>query len=137
MKSITIQTVVQADIGKVWELWTTPKDIEVWNHASDDWECPHAKNDVRAGGTFLYTMSAKDGSTTFDFTGAYTEVIPFQTLSYTITGGRTVTVTFKEEGGSVTIVETFEMEDINPEEMQRNGWQSILNNFKEYVESHS
>ena len=136
MKSITVEAIVHADVEKVWDMWTVPIHIQNWNHASDDWECPHAENDVKVGGKFLFTMSAKDKSESFDFNGIYTEVTPHKSIAYTIEGGRTVTVLFEEVEGGVRVVETFEMENENSEELQRNGWESILYNFKKYVESH-
>ena len=136
MKSITVEAIVHADVEKIWDMWTGASHIEHWNHASDDWECPHAENDVRVGGKFVSTMRAVDKSEGFDFNGVYTEVTPNKSIAYTIEGGRIVTVSFEEVDGGVHVTETFEMENENTEELQRNGWQSILNNFKQYVESH-
>ncbi len=133
-KEITVKTVVGSDIESVWDKWTNPAHIVGWAFASDDWECPYAENDVSVGGKFMTRMSAKDKSTTFDFEGIYTEVMEGKVIAYTIADGRKVRVLFNEVSGGVEIVETFEMEDQNPEEMQRFGWQSMLENFKTYVE---
>jgi uncharacterized protein YndB with AHSA1/START domain len=133
-KIITIEALVKNNIDKVWSAWNTPEDIKQWLHASDDWECPHAENDVTVGGKFLSRMAAKDGSTSFDFTGTYTEVVVPTSLAYTADDGRKVTVSFTETPDGVHISETFEMENTNSEEMQRGGWQAILNNFKAYAE---
>ena len=134
MKTITVEASVHAPLEKVWEAWTTPEHIMKWNHASEDWECPYAENDVHVGGKFLSRMSAKNGSTSFDFNGIYSEIIPLSRIAYTIEDGRTVSVTFEEKDGVTHLSETFEMENENTEEKQHEGWQSILINFKEYTE---
>lgn len=135
MQPITITTTITSDIQKVWDMWTSPEHITKWNFASPDWECPKAENDVRIGGIFSFTMAARDGSMSFDFAGTYTNVIPLELLAYSF-GDRTATVSFTAQGDSVLITETFDPETQNPREMQEAGWQSILNNFKQYVETH-
>ncbi len=135
MNPITIQTLIKADIQKVWDYWNEPAHITQWCHASDDWECPKSTNDLKVGGSFVSTMAAKDGSFSFDFGGTYTEIVPLEKIAYVMEDGRKVGVLFKHEGDSVRVVETFDPETQNPKEMQRAGWQSILDNFKEYVEN--
>jgi uncharacterized protein YndB with AHSA1/START domain len=134
MNQITVETTINAPLQKVWDMWTMPEHITKWNYASDDWGCPKAENDVQVGGNFSFTMAAKDGSASFDFAGTYTEVTPIVSLAY-VFGDRTAQVSFAQEGDTVRVVETFDPEAQNPEEMQRAGWQSILNNFKNYVEN--
>src|SRR5579862_842987 len=95
---VTIEATVNAPVEKVWELWNDPKHVTQWNHASDDWHSPSARNDLRVGGKFLYRMEAKDGSFGFDFGGTYDEVTPNKRLAYTIDDGRTVEVLFAGEG---------------------------------------
>lgn len=134
-KTITVETTIKAPLEKVWEMWTGPDHIPHWAFAQDDWEAPHAENDVRIGGKFKTTMAAKDGSASFDFEGVYTNVEGHELIEYTIADDRTVSVRFEEMGDDTTkVTETFEMENIHPEEVQRQGWQSILENFKKYVE---
>lgn len=132
---ITIETTVHAPVEKVWECWTLPEHIMRWNNASDDWHTTKAENDLKTGGKFVSRMEAKDGSTGFDFGGTYDEVKTHERIAYTMGEGRKVAVIFTPAGGGTKIVETFEAETQNPEEMQRSGWQSILNNFKKYAES--
>lgn len=132
--TITIQATINAPRNKIWKLWTTPEHITQWNAASDDWHTPSAQNDVRVGGEFLLRMEAKDGSFGFDFTGMYDEVEENITLAYTLDDGRRVKILFEEVNGGTHITQTFDAENTNPLEMQREGWQSILNNFKKYVE---
>ena len=132
--TITVETIVQAPTGKVWEFWTKPEHITHWAFASDDWEAPHAENDVRVGGKFKTVMAAKDKSDRFDFTGAYTNVKKHQLIEYDMDDGRHVKVEFAELPEGVKVTETFEPEKTNPESMQRAGWQAILDNFKKYVE---
>jgi uncharacterized protein YndB with AHSA1/START domain len=132
---ITVQSTINAPIEKVWEFWTGPEHITKWNNASDDWHTPYAENDLRTGGKFKSTMAAKDGSMSFDFEGEYTLVEPNKTIKYVMADGRKVEVTFIETPAGVEVIESFDPETVNPEEMQRAGWQAILDNFKKYVES--
>ena len=134
MNPITIEATVHAPIEKVWAYWTEPQHITQWAFASDDWEAPRAENDLQQGGKFVTTMAAKDGSESFDFEGEYTLVTENKLIEYTITDGRHVTVLFETTPEGVKITQTFDPENENPEDMQREGWQSILNNFKKYVE---
>ena len=131
---ITVETTVNAPIEKVWQYWTEPKHIEKWNNASDDWHTPHAVNDLQVGGKFLSRMEAKDGSFGFDFEGIYSDVIPFQTIKYGLADGREVEILFKGKERTTEIIEIFDAENENPIEMQKGGWQAILDNFKKYVE---
>jgi uncharacterized protein YndB with AHSA1/START domain len=134
---ITVEALVKAPVEVVWDLWTTAEDITQWNHASDSWHTPRAKNDLRKGGTFLFRMEAKDGSFGFDFGGVYDRVELYDSLAYTLGDGRRVEITFTRNGPETKVVETFEAESQNSIEMQRGGWQAILNNFKKYVETGS
>lgn len=131
---ITVETSVNASIEKVWQYWTEPKHIEKWNNASDDWHTPHAENDLQVGGKFLSRMEAKDGSFGFDFEGIYSDVIPFQTIKYGLADGREVEIIFEGKGQTTEVAEIFDAENENPIEMQKSGWQAILNNFKKYAE---
>lgn len=133
---ITIQTEVNASVKQVWEVWSEPKHIMQWNNASDDWHTPRAENDLRTGGSFSFTMAAKDGSFSFDFGGTYTEVKILEKIEYKLEDDRMVEVHFIKLNDNVTqIVESFDPETENPREMQEQGWQAILNNFKKYTES--
>ncbi len=132
---ITVENTILAPVQKVWELWTTPRHITKWNNASDDWHTPFAENDLRVGGKFLSRMEAKDSSFGFDFGGVYDEVKPNELITYTIGDGRKVTVIFSSIGNETKVTTTFETEDTNPIEMQRGGWQAILDNFKKYAET--
>lgn len=131
---LTVETLIKAPIAQVWEFWTKPEHIVKWAFASDTWEAPHAENDVVLGGKFKTVMSAKDKSTSFDFTGVYTDVKTNELIEYDTDDGRHVKVRFDELLGGTRIVETFEPEKINPEDMQTSGWQAILDNFKKYAE---
>ena len=132
---ITVQSNINATIKKVWECWTLPEHITKWNNASDDWDTPYAENDLRTGGKFKSTMAAKDGSMSFDFEGEYILVELNKVIKYVLADGRKVEVIFKETASGVEIIESFDPETVNPEEMQRAGWQAILDNFKKHVES--
>jgi uncharacterized protein YndB with AHSA1/START domain len=131
---ITIETIVNAPIEKVWDAWTKPEHITQWSFASDDWHTPWAKNDLRAGGSFSSRMEAKDGSMGFEFGGIYDVVTTNEYIEYTMGDGRKVKTTFTADGNSTKVVESFDAEQENPVEMQQAGWQAILDNFKKYTE---
>jgi uncharacterized protein YndB with AHSA1/START domain len=133
--SITVVTTVNAPVEKVWQFWTLPEHLTQWNHASDDWHTPHAENDARTGGRFKVRMEAKDGSMGFDFESVYDEVIPRQLITYSLGDGRNVKITFEATGNETHISETFDAESTHSDEMQRAGWQAILDNFKKYIEA--
>ncbi len=134
-EKITVEAAIKADINKVWEMWNQPEHITKWNQASEDWHSPSSENDLRTGGKFKTRMEAKDGSMGFDFGGTYDEVVTNDTIRYTMDDGRTVSVKFTQDGDTTRVTETFEAEETNSVEMQRTGWQAILDNFKKYVES--
>lgn len=132
--AITVETIVKAPMSKVWECWNKPEHIINWAFASDDWEARDAENDVKVGGRFKTTMAAKDKSKSFDFTGVYTAVKKHELIEYDMDDGRHVKVTFTQLPEGVKVTEAFDPENENSEEVQRSGWQSILDNFKKYVE---
>lgn len=131
---ITVETTVDEHIEKVWRYWTEPQHIIKWNNASDDWHTPFSENDLRIGGKFISRMEAKDGSFGFEFGGTYTEVKLYEVIEYIMDDGRKVEISFIDKQDKTKIVEVFEAEKSNPIELQQNGWQAILNNFKKYVE---
>lgn len=132
---ITVEATVNASVEKVWKLWTGPEHIVKWNTAHPDWHTPKAENDLRVGGKFLSRMEAKDGSFGFDFWGTYDAVETNKHIAYTMGDGRKCDITFKNEDGKTHITTTFDAENENPVEMQRDGWQSIANSFKTYAET--
>lgn len=132
---ITVQVTVNAPIKKVWECWNEPKHINGWAFASDDWEANALENDLKTGGTFKTIMGAKDKSASFEFGGVYSRVVDKELIEYDMADGRHVKITFQATPEGVKIVESFDPENENSEEKQREGWQAILNNFKKYVES--
>jgi uncharacterized protein YndB with AHSA1/START domain len=133
---ITIEASIKSPVEKVWKFWTGPEHITKWNTASDDWHTPRAENDLRVGGKFLSRMEAKDGSFGFDFEGIYDQVILHERIAYTMGDGRTVDTRFIKEGDGTKVISTFDAENQNSIEMQRGGWQAILDNFKKYTEGH-
>jgi uncharacterized protein YndB with AHSA1/START domain len=133
-KAITVVTLIKAPIEKVWRSWTEPIHITRWNFASNDWWAPRATNDLTKGGKFSFRMEAKDGSFGFDLEGVYDQVEIQKRIGYTLSDGRKVMVEFVVDGRTCKVVEEFEAETENSEELQRAGWQAILDNFKKYVE---
>lgn len=131
---VTVETSVNAPVEKVWKSWSDPADIVRWCSASDEWHTPRAENDLRKGGKFLSRMEAKDGSMGFDFGGVYDEVKTNELIEYTMGDGRKVKIIFQENGGVTKVTETFDAESENPVDMQKTGWQAILDNFKKYTE---
>ena len=136
MKSrISVIARINAPVEKVWYVMTDPRHIVGWNAASEDWHCPTAENNLTEGGRFVYRMAARDGSMEFDFSGTYDKVIDYQIIEYTLDDERKVTVTFQPDGLYTSINQVFEPETTFPEDLQRDGWQAILDNFKRYVEN--
>jgi uncharacterized protein YndB with AHSA1/START domain len=134
---IEVHVIVDATIDKVWKTWTTPADIIRWNAASDDWHTTRATIDLRVGGNFMSRMEAKDGSFGFDFEGIFDEVIINDSIAYHLADDRKVKIKFTSLGNATKVTETFDAENTNSIELQKNGWQSILNNFKKYAETKS
>ena len=132
---IHIEVVVQLPRSRLWTLYNLPEHIVNWNFASDDWRCPNAENDLQVGGKLSYRMEALDGSFGFDFEAIYDEVSPETRVAYTLLDGRKVDTRFEELDGATRVSTSFEAETENPADMQRAGWQAILNNFKRYAES--
>lgn len=133
--TITVQAAINAPVEKVWDLYTQPEHITKWNNASEDWHTPRAENDLRVGGKFLSRMEAKDGSVGFDFEGIYDEVKKHERIAYTMGDGRKTSIAFTRNSAITKVEVTFEAETVNTLELQKNGWQAILNNFKKYAES--
>lgn len=134
MSFITVEIRTNAGIEKVWDCFTQPEHIINWNFAHPSWHTPRATNDLRVGGKFASRMEAKDGSSGFDFEGIYTDVTPHELIAYQIADGRKVINRFSVNGSETILVQEFEAEAVNPHEMQKSGWQAILDNFKKYVE---
>ena len=132
---ITVESTIDAPVEKVWEFWTKPEHITKWNNASDDWHTPRAENDLRVGGKFSARMEAKDGSFGFDFGGVYDAVRENEYIEYTLGDDRKVKVNFTPQGNKTKVVESFDAENTHSVEMQRGGWQAILDNFKKYTEA--
>lgn len=135
--SITVTALINASPRDAWEYWTKPEHIVQWNTASADWHTSHASVDLKQGGRFLSRMEAKDGSIGFDFEGTFTKVVHGELIEYVLEDNRKVSVRFANQEGAVIVTETFDTETENPVELQRDGWQAILNNFKTYAEAHS
>jgi uncharacterized protein YndB with AHSA1/START domain len=132
---VTVQTIINAPVDMIWKCWTDPKHIVGWNHASDDWHTTRAENDLRPGGRFLSRMEAKNGSFGFDFTGQYSLVEKHRKIVTLLDDNRIVELEFESTGEKTIVTETFETEKENSVELQRTGWQAILDNFKKYVEA--
>lgn len=135
-EKIEVRVIITAPKDKVWSHYTLPEHIMKWNRASDAWHTPHAENDLKAGGKFLYRMEAMDGSSGFDFSGRFDEIDPMNYMAYTLDDGRKVDVVFREGDDETEVIQTFAAEDSMSMEVQRRGWQAILDHFKAYTETH-
>lgn len=134
---LEIDALVNAPLERVWALWNEPAHITKWNAASPEWHSPFAENDLREGGSFNYRMEAKDGSFGFDFAGTYSTVRPHEFIAYTLGDGRRAEIRFSSEGPQTRIRERFEAEGQNAADMQRAGWQAILDSFSAYAAQHA
>ncbi|HEX6398600.1 MAG TPA: SRPBCC family protein [Steroidobacteraceae bacterium] len=132
---ITVETVVNAPLNQIWTAWSNPEDIIQWNSPHESWHTTKSAVDLREGGRFCARMEARDGSAGFDFEGTYTRVVPHQVIDFRIADGREVNVEFVEQDSGVLVRETFDAETENSPEMQRSGWQAILDNFGRHVSS--
>ena len=130
---ITVTAIINADAKKVWDYYTNPEHITKWNFADPSWHCPSASNDMRVDGKYSARMEAKDGSFGFDFEAIYTDIVVGEQFTYEF-GGRAATVTFNSIEGKTEVIVSFDAENENPVDMQKAGWQAILNNFKNYTE---
>ena len=133
-QQINISANIKAHSKKVWDCYTLPEHITQWNFAADSWQCPHAENDMTVGGKYKARMEAKDGSFGFDFEAVYDEIIDGKSFTYTMPDGRKVKVDFIDNGDQTDVHIVFDAETMNSIELQQQGWQAILNNFKKYVE---
>ncbi|MBV6505630.1 MAG: hypothetical protein ILNGONEN_01194 [Syntrophorhabdaceae bacterium] len=132
---ITVETLINAKLNKVWDAWNNPADIKQWNTALESWHTTNSSVDLREGGKFLARMEAKDGSEGFDFEGTYARIVPKKVIEYRMSDGREVKVEFVERAGGILVQETFDAETENTPELQRQGWQAILDNFRRHVEA--
>jgi uncharacterized protein YndB with AHSA1/START domain len=132
---ITVRALVGANREKAWDYYTSPEHITQWNFADASWYCPHADSDLRVGGRYLARMEARDGSMGFDFEATFTEVVPTEKFTY-VFGGRYASVVFEPLGEQTAVTVTFDPETEHSHELQQSGWQAILNNYKQYTETH-
>ncbi len=135
LQRITVAAEIQAPLKKVWNAWNNPEAVKQWNQASADWHTTEAENDLSEGGQFRYHMAAKDGSAGFDLKGTYVAIDKFEYIEYKLEDGRQVGISFNEEDGVTSVTETFEAENQHSTELQQQGWQAIMNSFKQFVES--
>ncbi len=136
MGKLTISAEINKPVDQVWEAYNDPKDIVNWNFAHESWSCPSSENDLQVGGKFKNRMEAKDGIFGFYFEGVYDDVKPLELIKYHMEAGREVETNFKALNLNKTEISVkFDPETQNPEDMQLQGWQAILNSFKNYAET--
>lgn len=137
LQQITVATTVPVPPARAWALFTQPASITQWNFASDDWHCPSASVDLVVGGTHTARMAARDGSFSFDFEGTYIEVLAPEALTLVLGDGRRSRTTFAQVAGGTLVQTSFDPETENSPELQREGWQAILDNYRKYAERHA
>lgn len=130
---ITVATRVSVPPAVAWTAFTSPGAITQWNQASPDWHCPSADVDLRVGGRHRARMEARDGSMGFDLTGTYAEVDSPNALTLVLDDGRHARTTFVADGTGTHVTTQFDPETLHPPEMQREGWQAILDSYAAYV----
>lgn len=135
-EKIIISSYVNAKTEKVWQYYNQANHIVNWNFASDDWCCPKVESDFIEGGKYVARMEAKDGSFGFDFEAVFDEIREPERVAYTMADGRRAEIKFKPEGEFTLVKISFDPDQSHSKEMQQEGWQAILNNFKKYVETH-
>ncbi len=133
-KQLKIEAFIEAPVSRVWQCWTRPEHITQWNFASEDWRCPSAQVDLRTGGEYLARMESRDGSMGFDFRGNYGEVVQEERVVLLLEDGRRAMTRFESSPTGTRVETVFDAETQNPPELQQQGWQAILNQFKFYVE---
>jgi uncharacterized protein YndB with AHSA1/START domain len=133
-QKLRVEAVIAAPIAKVWHDYTSADAIKKWNAASDDWHTTRADVDLRIGGAFNFRMEARDGSMGFDFAGTYINIIVHKLIEYKFDERRAVVELSPVDQGILVRV-TFDAEETHTLEQQQQGWQSILNRFKSYVEA--
>lgn len=133
---VTVQATIDIDCTKAWNYYTNPEHITKWNFADSSWHCPNAENNLQVGGKYRARMEAKDGSFGFDFEAVYSELVVGEKFTFVLSDSREVSVTFHKHNNQTDVIVTFDAENQNPIEMQKDGWQAILDNFKKYAESH-
>jgi uncharacterized protein YndB with AHSA1/START domain len=132
---LKVEITINKPVDLVWECWTNPVDIMLWNVPFSNWHSPKVENDVRLGGLFSFRMEAIDGSEGFDHVGKYDKVIKNQLIEYTVSDNRKSRIEFVANGHSTILTETFEPEKETPIDIQRDFCESVLLNFKQHVES--
>jgi len=104
---LRLTRVYDAPVRAVWDAWTIPEQVEKWWGPRGFTLTTHSK-DLRAGGTWRYTMHGPDGVDYPNVT-KYHVVEPYQKLVYDHGGTDDrpplfrVTVTFTETNGKTTM----------------------------------
>ena len=62
---VIIETILDAPVEKVWQVWTEPASIQKW-WGPKHYTAPIIQNDLRVGATFLYAMKSSKNQTTWN-----------------------------------------------------------------------
>ena len=131
---LEVSVQIAAALSEVWNKWTQAEHVVNWNFAHESWCCPKAEVDFRVGGASNYRMEAKDGSFGFDLKATFLDLQFPSYIASQLEDGRGVEVQFIEGENGVLLKQRFEPESENPLDLQQQGWQAILNQFKFYCE---
>lgn len=132
--AFSIQATIERPKVDVWEKLTKAEHIIHWNFASADWCCPKAEIDPAVGGRLSYRMESVDGKMGFDLTGIIIRYEEENAFDYRMPDGRNVRHELNVQDGNTSITQIVDPESEHPVDMQIQGWQAILNNFKRYCE---
>ena len=76
----------------------------------------------------------RTGAGGFDYTGTFEDAVACKSLKSSLADGRKVEASFSGAGTETTVVVKFDPDKQVSEDMQKAGWQAILDNFKKYTE---
>jgi uncharacterized protein YndB with AHSA1/START domain len=97
---ISIVRTFDAPVDEVWQAWTDPAKVKQW-WGPKGFTAPSVKNDLRVGGTYLYSMKSPDGKEYWS-TGTYREIVPQKKI--------VVTDSFADKTGKVVPASEYGME---------------------------
>ncbi len=135
----TTVTTVNTTISHVWNLLTAPSHIQNWVSPSPEFNVNTVVNHFAVGGTFNVPFTPVNHSTPFgfEFSGTYTNIVPFKSFTYNLANGYTLSYEFNVLGESVEIIQSINVNNLPVNETVIGYYNNLLNNFKTYLSSFS